>query len=61
VDRYLYQLRDTVNVPKVKPGHGAEMILDRSHTLLEPDSRDCIAVTVYGGYADGDNRLFLVV
>src|ERR1700691_3228416 len=61
VNRSLCQLGDAVNVPKVEPGHGAKMILDRSHTLLEPDSRDCIPVAVHGSDAYGDNRLLLVV
>jgi hypothetical protein len=61
VYRDLSQLRDAADVPKLKTGETAKLVLDRSHTFFEPDPSDRVSVAVHGSNADGDNRLFLIV
>jgi hypothetical protein len=41
--RHFSQLRDTTNVSELVPSDAAKLVLDGSHTLLEPDWRDRVA------------------
>ena len=45
------------NIPEFVAGDVAKLILDRIYSLLEPDSRDRISMTVHGSDADRNDRL----
>src|SRR6202022_322768 len=57
VNSDLCQLRNTLNVPECESGDVAKLVLDRSHTLLEPDCGDWVSVAIYGSNTDRNNRL----
>src|ERR1019366_3723619 len=57
VHRDFCQLRDAPNIPEFVAGKAAKLVLNGNHSLLEPDSRDWISMTVCGSDADRNNRL----